>query len=114
MDLHHQGLDQHVCYQAPYVIPPDDKDAEVPIALSDEREKIDEDNLINLEEMTAEKTPEPKHGIESDQELLESEHPQAELLRWHYKLGNLPFIKINILDLLGIIPKSIDNVNPPK
>ena len=49
------------------MIPPDDKDAEFPITLSNKREKINKDNLTNLMEMTPEKTPETKHVIEADQ-----------------------------------------------
>ena len=41
-DLHYQNLDQHVCYQALHIIPRDDQDTEVPIALSDKREKSNE------------------------------------------------------------------------
>ena len=64
--------------------------------------------------MTPEKPPDTKHVIESNQELLTSEHPQVELLRWHHSLGHLAFIKIRILSLLGIISKRLANTKPPK
>ena len=70
-DLQHQESDQHVCYQAPYVIPTENQDMEVPIALSDKRDKINEENLTNFVDMTPQKPLDPKHVIESDQELLE-------------------------------------------
>ena len=73
-DLHHQESDQHVCYQAPCDVPPDDEDAESSITFSNEKEKIKEENLTNLLEMTPEKPPDPKCVIESDQELLSVEH----------------------------------------
>ena len=67
MDLNHQESDHHVWYQAPHTILPDDQDAEVPISLSDERDKINEEKISNLVDMTPEKPTDPKHAIESDQ-----------------------------------------------
>ena len=72
MDLNHQESDQHVCYQYLHIIPPDDQDAEVPISLSIWREKINEENLTDLVDITPEKPPDPKHGIKYDQEILAS------------------------------------------
>ena len=40
--------------------------------------------------------------------------PQAELMRWHYRLGHLPFAKLKILAKLGEIPKRLAKVFPPK
>ena len=71
-------------------------------------------NLTDLVYMMPEKTPDPKHVIQSNQELLEAEHPQAELLIWYHRLGHLPLSKIKILSLLDIITKRIANTNPPK
>ena len=87
---------------------------ELPITLNNDREKSNEKNLTDLADMILEKPPEHKHVIESDRELLEAKHPQAELLVWHDRLGHLTFIDIKILDLLGIISKKTANVNPPK
>ena len=64
--------------------------------------------------MEPEKPPETKNVIESYQELLEEEHPQLELLIWNHRLGHLPFIKIKILSLLGIIPNRISNMKTSK
>ena len=83
-------------YQVPLIISPDDHYEEVPILLSDKRDKINEENLINLMDMTPDKPPETKHVIESDQELLSEEHSQAKLLRWHHRLVHLPFSNIKI------------------
>ena len=44
--------------------------------------------------MTPEKITETKLIIDSDQEILAEEHPQAELLRWHHVLGHLTFSNI--------------------
>ena len=38
---------------------------------------------------------------------------QAELLRWHYRLGHVSFKKLKIMALLGILPKKLANVKPP-
>ena len=54
---------------------------EVPIELSNKGEKINEDNLTDLVNMTPEKPIDPKQVIESDEELLTSEQPKLELLR---------------------------------
>ena len=38
---------------------------------------------------------------------------QAELLRWHYRLGHLPFSKLKKLAEIGEIPRHLRNVVPP-
>ena len=70
--------------------------------------------ISNLADITPEKLSDSKHVIESDQELLLVEHPQVELIIWHRNLGHLTFSNINILSLLGIIPKRTANENVPK
>ena len=45
---------------------------------------------------------------------LAAEYPQAELLRWHYRLGHLSFARLRILALLGIIPRRLIHVKSPK
>ena len=47
-DLHYQEPDQHVCYQALHIIPPGNNYGEAPIAISDKREKINEEKLTDL------------------------------------------------------------------
>ena len=39
---------------------------------------------------------------------------QAELMRWHYRLGHLTFAKLKQLALNGDIPKKLARVKPPK
>ena len=48
----------------------------------------------NLTDLTTEDTLPPKQVLEPDEELLSAEMPQAELLRWHYRLGHLPFSRL--------------------
>ena len=43
-----------------------------------------------------------------------ADDPQAELLRWHYRLGHLSFNKLKVLCMLGILPRKLANVQPPK
>ena len=43
-----------------------------------------------------------------------SDNPQGELLIWHYRLCHLSFAKLKILATLGIIPKYLQKVDPPK
>ncbi len=38
----------------------------------------------------------------------------TKLMRWHYFLGHLPFIKLKQLTLNGGIPKKLAKVKPPK
>ena len=38
---------------------------------------------------------------------------KGELLRWHYRLGHLSFVKMKILMILGILPKKLIHAHPP-
>ena len=44
----------------------------------------------------------------------EASDPKAELLRWHYRLGHLPFFKLKLLASKGEIPKHLAKIAPPK
>ena len=52
--------------------------------------------------------------VEKVDENLTSEMDQAEFMRWHYRLGHLPYKKLKILAVMGLIPKRILNVKAPK
>jgi hypothetical protein len=52
--------------------------------------------------------------IEDDEGRLAGESTQADLLRWHYRLGHLSFAKIKLLALLRILPRKLAAVKPPK
>jgi len=56
----------------------------------------------------------PANVIEDEDEPLAAENPQAELLRWHYRLGHLSFARLRILALLGTIPRKLLTVKAPK
>ena len=52
--------------------------------------------------------------VQSDQELAQSATTwQAELLRWHYRLGHVSFQKLQRMAKLGYIPKQLANVRIP-
>ena len=52
--------------------------------------------------------------VEDDETELVATTPQAELLRWHYRLGHLSFNKILLLCKQGILPRSLASVQKPK
>ena len=57
--------------------------------------------------------PNPPEAEEEDSPLSAADD-QAELMRWHYRLGHLTFAKMKQLALNGEIPKKLALLNPPK
>ena len=51
---------------------------------------------------------------EDEHTTLTASNDQAELMRWHYCLGHLPFLKLKQLTINGKIPKKLPKVAPPK
>jgi hypothetical protein len=51
---------------------------------------------------------------EDEQTMLAALDQQAELMRWHYRLGHLPFSRLKQLATNGEIPKKLAKVAPPK
>eukprot|EP00957_Ditylum_brightwellii_P171214 13033889-Ditylum_brightwellii.AAC.1 len=59
--------------------------------------------------------PPPLEAIpEEENERLAAVNDQAELLRWHYHLSHLSFCKIRLLSLVGILPRCLAKIRPPK
>jgi hypothetical protein len=56
----------------------------------------------------------PKIIIDDDSEQLAAAIPQAELLCWQYRLGHTSFAKLKLMSALGILPRRISSVHPPK
>ena len=57
----------------------------------------------------------PKPTIIQDNEAnVSAATDLAELIRWHYRLGHLSYNKIKLLALLGIIPRRLAKITPPK
>eukprot|EP00957_Ditylum_brightwellii_P153053 11650525-Ditylum_brightwellii.AAC.1 len=51
---------------------------------------------------------------EEENEILAAVNDQAELPRWHYRPGHLSFHKIRLLSLVGILPRCLAKIRPPK
>jgi hypothetical protein len=51
---------------------------------------------------------------EDEHTTLAASDDQAELMRWHYRLGHLPFLRLKQLAINGEIPKKLAKVVPPK
>ncbi len=51
---------------------------------------------------------------EDEDAPLTAANNQAEMMRWHYRLGNLTFPKLKQLALNGKIPKILAKLTPPK
>ncbi len=58
-------------------------------------------------------TPTPPRGEEEDIQLAAADN-QAKLMRWHYRLGHLPFPSLKAMALNGKIPCKLAKVVPPK
>ena len=93
-------------------------------------ERVDSDNktikMSNLPPQPTDKTPpevicrgphtfDPLHPQEEDDNIhLATTNNQTKVMRWHYCLGYIPFIKLKQLALNGKIPKKLVKVKPPK
>ena len=51
---------------------------------------------------------------EDEDKMLAATNNQTELMRWHYHLGHLPFLKLKQFALNGEIPKKLAKVKPPR
>ncbi len=57
----------------------------------------------------------PSSPLEETEEYsLSAPDDEAELMRWHYRLGHASFAKLRQLALHGKIPKKLANIRPPK
>ena len=132
--------DEHVCYQTNVHLVSDDEgndeDSSAPTdehsadptlptddltTLPTERslplstDGIDEENLFDLtDDHSRRELRPPPNVIEDEDEALAADNVQAELLRWHHRLGHLSFNKIRLLSSLGILPRRLTTVRPPK
>jgi hypothetical protein len=112
---------EHVAYPA-HVIPDDRTEASgerdpTPTAAEDEitppfptMNKEEEENLTDF----FQESQGPKIILDDDSERLAAASPQAELLRWHYRLGHTYFDKLKLMSALGILPRRLSSVHPPK
>ena len=49
-----------------------------------------------------------------DKDLSTAKNSQVKLLRWHYCLGHLSFTILRAMSAVGILPKRLSKVHPPK
>ena len=81
------------------------------IVTSNYSPKIVSPNASRIGPLTFDPTPPPS---EDDQPDVAASDATAELMRWHYRLGHLPFVKLQQLAKNGEIPRRLAKVTPPK
>jgi hypothetical protein len=74
---------------------------------------VNEENEENLADFFKESQG-PNIILDDDSERLAAASPQAELLRWHNRLGHTSFAKLKLMSDLGILPRRLASVQPPK
>jgi hypothetical protein len=89
-------------------------DDETVAARNTERRQTNEENLLDLVRNTPGLKVRLEAIIDKDLEKLSCQEPQTEMLRWHYILGHLSFQRIKRMAQLGILPKKLAQVTPPK
>ena len=67
----------------------------------------------NMTDLNTIKTATPANII-PDTETITADDPQAELLRWHYRLGHASFKLIKLLSALAILPRRLKDAKTPK
>jgi hypothetical protein len=86
------------CSARPHEPAPNDKASDT-YAAAEKHNKTREENLTDFMDNLTEK---PVHVInDTDKRLLTADNPHAELLWWHYQLGNISFARLHILALLA-------------
>jgi hypothetical protein len=73
---------------------------------------VDYQNMVNL--MFPTNLPMPEFILDEDAERLSAEDQQTELLRWHYRLGHLPFKRVKLMAQLVHLPKNLAHLHSPK
>jgi hypothetical protein len=89
-------------------------DDETVAAHNTERRRTNEENLSDLVRNTPGFKVRPEAIIDEDLERNSCQNPQTEMLRWHYRLGHMSFQIIKRMTELGILPKKLAQVTPPK
>ena len=79
----------------------------IPTPTSNETVEQANDLLLNWDRK------DPQAVREEDEPILTAITDQAELMRWHYRLGHLSFKKLKVLAENNFIPKRLAQVRPP-
>ena len=104
-----------------HVIPPEDEDDNVSLQPDDLAQKPVEADKDEAPQAEMPQTPQtqdfevpesPVHVIPDDKEPKSME-PQDELLRWHYRLGHLPFMRMKEMMNQGTLPSRLLKVDTP-
>ena len=122
-------VNEHVVYQAlhddgvPHVIPDEvddhqDVDRSSPNEAQSPRarsvDEVREENLSDFFDVSDIPAIVPNVITDEEEDNLSAISPQADLLRWHYRLGHASFRRIKLLALLGILPRRLAFVQQPK
>ena len=73
-----------------------------------------EDETENINEFMPSSSNIPVEEEVNEDKDTSALSPQGELLRWHYRLGHMPFKRMKLLAVLGILPRSILEARNPK
>jgi hypothetical protein len=79
-----------------------------------ERRRTNEENLSDLIRNTPGFKARPAAIIDEELERLSCQDPHTDMLRWHYRLGHLSLQRIKRMEEVGILPKKLAQVTPPK
>ena len=118
----HVAYQAHVDTDAPHIIPDDDTEFQESdsstISAQDDPVRpfhgMREENLTDFFRDSTTSPPVPNIITDDDEDNLTAISPQADLLRWHYRLGHASFHRLRLLALLGILPRRLASVQPPK
>jgi hypothetical protein len=91
-----------------------ESDEETVAAHNKERRRSNEENRSDLIRKAPGFKVRPEAIIDKYLERLSCQDPQTEILRWHCRLGHLSFQRIKGMAELGILPKKLAQVTPPK
>jgi len=100
--------------QAKAIFEPVKRDAEDLPQVSDKEHHFEQTIDEQTMDFTQNKTVPQPTVIEDDEAQVSATTDLAELIRWHYRLGHLSYNKIKLLALLGIIPRRLARIKPPK
>jgi hypothetical protein len=81
-----------------------------PATTADERSETERPSVIPFDL----DHDDPSTNVPSQDDATSTLNSQAELLRWHYRLGHLPFANIRLMAAKGEIPKRLGTCRVPR
>ena len=76
-------------------------------------ELVVRDNDVEMSPILAPAPHESNNIMGSTSQTIAASTDEGELLRWHYRLGHLPWAKLKLLALLNIIPRKLATIRHP-